>query len=128
MLWAAAADMPLRLLRMEPASEAVSLPLNRGGGAKSSAVKVPDLRRRWLRGILVVVLGIMHARGGPYGLGMGARSSKDDCNGMWADTAGEYGRNPPRGLSGRPACLSLAEVGGAKSIELKMAKLSSLSM
>jgi len=63
MLWAAAADMPLRLLRIEPASEAVSLLLNRGGGAKSKAVKVPDLRRRWLCCILVVILGIMHVRG-----------------------------------------------------------------
>lgn len=46
MLWAAAADMPLRLLRMEPASEPASLLLKRGGGAKSSAVKVPDLRSK----------------------------------------------------------------------------------
>lgn len=33
---------------MLPVSEAVSLVLNRGGGAKSRAVKVPDFRSKWL--------------------------------------------------------------------------------
>ena len=42
-------DMALRLLRMLPASEAVALEGKRGGGAKSSAVKVPDFLSRWLR-------------------------------------------------------------------------------
>ena len=46
MLWFVRADTPLWLLRIEPESEAVSLFLKRGGGAKSSAVKVPDLRSR----------------------------------------------------------------------------------
>lgn len=57
MLWAADADMALRLERIEPESEAVpSRSLNRGGGAKSRAVKVPDLRRR----CLLVVLAATH--------------------------------------------------------------------
>lgn len=34
----------LRPLRILPASEPVSLFLNRGGGAKSNAVKLPDFR------------------------------------------------------------------------------------
>ena len=46
MLWLVRADTPLWLLRIDPESEAVSLFLKRGGGAKSSAVKVPDLRSR----------------------------------------------------------------------------------
>ena len=46
MLWFVRADTPLWLLRIEPESEAVSLFLKRGGGAKSSAVKVPDLRSK----------------------------------------------------------------------------------
>lgn len=46
MLWFVRADTPLWLLRIEPESEAVSLFLKRGGGAKSSAVKVPELRSR----------------------------------------------------------------------------------
>lgn len=45
-LWLVRADTPLWLLRIEPESEAVSVFLKRGGGAKSSAVKVPDLRSR----------------------------------------------------------------------------------
>ena len=49
MLWLVRADTPLWLLRIEPESEAVSLFLKRGGGAKSSAVKVPDLRSRCLQ-------------------------------------------------------------------------------
>jgi hypothetical protein len=57
MLWAADADMALRLERIEPESEAVpSRSLKRGGGAKSRAVKVPDLRRR----CLLVVLAATH--------------------------------------------------------------------
>ncbi len=42
------AEMPLRLLLMLPASLAVSPSLNFRGGAKSSAVKVVDFRRRCL--------------------------------------------------------------------------------
>lgn len=41
-------DMPLRLLRMEPASLRASELSNLRGGAKSSAVKVLDLRSRCL--------------------------------------------------------------------------------
>lgn len=48
MLCSCWADIALRLLRILPASEAVSLVLNRGGGAKSRAVKVPDFRNKWL--------------------------------------------------------------------------------
>ena len=65
--------MPLRLLRIEPASEADASLVNRGGGAKSSAVNVPDLRKR--------CLGAMIRNQEPqqnqatYGLGMTARSS-----------------------------------------------------
>lgn len=47
-LWAAR-EMPLRLERMLPASLLLSLgSLNFLGGRKSSAVKVPDLRRSCL--------------------------------------------------------------------------------
>jgi hypothetical protein len=38
-------EMPVRLLRILPASLAVSLFLNRGGGAKSRLVNVPDFRK-----------------------------------------------------------------------------------
>ena len=41
-----AAERPLRLLRIEPASLRLSEFVNLGGGAKSRAVKVLDLRRR----------------------------------------------------------------------------------
>lgn len=44
--------MALRLLRILPASEAVSLLLNRGGGAKSRAVKVPDFLSKCLRSVV----------------------------------------------------------------------------
>lgn len=44
MLCNCCADIALRLLRILPASEAVSLLLKRGGGAKSRPVKVPDFR------------------------------------------------------------------------------------
>ena len=52
MLSSCLADMALRLLRILPASEAVALAGNRGGGAKSRAVKVPDFLRRWLSKML----------------------------------------------------------------------------
>lgn len=100
------ADMALRLLRMLPASEAVALEGKRGGGAKSSAVKVPDFRSRWLRS------HVSWRRKGKdsaitYGLGMTERSSNEDAKGRCAGTRGEKGRIPPRGLSGRPAARSL---------------------
>lgn len=41
-----AAERPLRLLRIEPASLRASASTNLRGGAKSRAVKVLDLRRR----------------------------------------------------------------------------------
>ena len=41
--------MPLRLLRMEPASLRASLSTNLRGAAKSRAVNVLDFRSRWLR-------------------------------------------------------------------------------
>lgn len=44
--------MALRLLRMLPLSLAVSAFRKRGGGAKSRAVNVPDLRRAWLMRML----------------------------------------------------------------------------
>ena len=59
---------------------------------------------------------------------MAAISSNEEANGTWAGTAGEYGRNPPLGLSGRPTARSLADVGGAKSIELNRAKESSFNI
>ena len=46
-------EMPLRLLRMLPESLPVSPNLNRPGGAKSSAVNVPETRREWLSRALV---------------------------------------------------------------------------
>lgn len=47
--WSCIADTPLRLLRMEPASDMLSWSRKtRFGGAKSREVKVPDLRREWL--------------------------------------------------------------------------------
>ena len=49
MLSSCLADIALRLLRILPESEAVALLGKRGGGAKSSAVKVPDFLNRWLR-------------------------------------------------------------------------------
>jgi hypothetical protein len=66
-----AADMPERLDRIDPASELPEDPgsRKRGGGAKSSAVKVPDLRSRW-------------------GLGITARSSYEPTNGVCGLTAG----------------------------------------
>ncbi len=50
MLCSWAADIPDRFDRILPDSLLVSvLDLNRGGGAKSSAVKVPDFRRACLK-------------------------------------------------------------------------------
>ena len=48
--------MALRLLRMLPASEAVSALLNRGGAAKSRAVKVFEFLRRCLPDISESIL------------------------------------------------------------------------
>lgn len=57
-------EIPLRLLRMLPASLVVSASLNLRGGAKSSPVNVLDFLRRW-------------------GLGREAISSKEETNGEW---------------------------------------------
>lgn len=54
--------MPLRLLRIEPASEADASLVNRGGGAKSSAVNVPDLRKRCLRAMIRQRIGLGRTR------------------------------------------------------------------
>jgi hypothetical protein len=44
-----AADIPDRLERMDPASDALDAGSRiRAGGAKSKAVNKPDLRRAWL--------------------------------------------------------------------------------
>ena len=95
--------MPERFDRIEPASDPLEPgSRNRGGGAKSRAVNVPDLRSM-------------------CGLGIGARSSYVEANGVWGLTAGLKGLGAPRGLSGRlPACMSLNEMGGAKSAALKI--------
>ena len=51
-----------------------------------------------------------------YGLGIAARSSKELAKGVCDLTAGLKGLGCPSGLSGLlPACLSLKEIGGAKS-------------
>jgi len=96
------ADMPDRLERMEPASDAFEPgSRNLGGGAKSRPVKRPDLRSK-------------------CGLGSTARSSKELANGVWGRKAGLYGLGLPRGLSGlKPFCRSRYETGGAKSSALK---------
>lgn len=47
MLWVWTAEIPVRLLRMLPESLAVSF-LNRGGGANSNVVYIPDFRMAWL--------------------------------------------------------------------------------
>lgn len=80
MLCAADADIPLRLERIEPESEAVpSRSLNRGGGAKSRAVKVPDLRRRCLPSKLALCpQSYTDTVTKTYGLGIAARSSNED--------------------------------------------------
>jgi len=84
MLCRCMAVIPLWLLRMLPAS-LISVSLrNLRGGAKSRAVKVPDLRSE-------------------CGLGMEARSSKDEARGICGETLGEYGRSPPRRLSTSPS-------------------------
>lgn len=92
------ADIPDRLERMEPASEALEPgSRNLGGGAKSRPVKKPDLRSM-------------------CGLGMTARSSNELAKGVCGRTDGLKGLGLPRGLSGRrPFCLSRKETGGAKS-------------
>jgi len=122
------AEMPLRLLRMEPESLPFSVPRNRGGGAKSRPVKVPDLRRANLGGMLVRLLCCNVGFEETHGLGMAARSSKLCARGTCALKAGLYGRAVPVGLSGpRPSCRSRKLVGGAKSIGECM-EVSSLSM
>jgi hypothetical protein len=92
------ADMPERLERMEPASDALEPgSRNLGGGAKSRPVKRPDLRSM-------------------CGLGMTARSSKELARGVCGRTDGLKGLGLPSGLSGLiPFCLSRKETGGAKS-------------
>lgn len=106
MLSSCLADIALRLLRMLPASEAVALEGKRGGGAKSSAVKVPDFLSRWL-GRHVSWRRTDRDSTITYGLGITERSSNEDAKGRCAGTMGENGRIPPRGLSGRPAARSL---------------------
>jgi len=80
-------EIPLLLLRILPASLMLSGSLILLGGAKSSPVKVPDLRST-------------------CGLGMAASSSKALTVGVNTGTAGEYGRRSPNGLSDLPAALS----------------------
>lgn len=81
------AEMPLRLLRMEPASLRLSFAsTNLRGGAKSRLVKVPDLRRRWLRHAVLARPGVCAGRRETYGLGNAGISSKALTNGEWAGT------------------------------------------
>lgn len=75
---------------MLPASLAGSLFLKRGGGAKSSAVKVPD----FLNACLVVmsdvkVLSILQEESQTHGLGITGRSSNEDARGKCAGSIGE---------------------------------------
>jgi hypothetical protein len=83
------ADMPERLERIEPASEALEPgSRNLGGSAKSRPVKVLDLRSM-------------------CGLGITGKSSKELAKGVCGRTDGLKGRGLPRGLSGlMPFCLS----------------------
>jgi hypothetical protein len=84
-----AADIPERLERIEPASDAPEPgSRNLGGGAKSRPVKVPDLRSK-------------------CGLGITAKSSCALANGVCGRIAGLKGLGVPKGLSGlTPFCLS----------------------
>ena len=66
-------EMPLRLLRMLPASLLVSVVLMRGGGAKSRAVKVPDLRSMCL--FVEISMMLRRYREITHGLGITERSS-----------------------------------------------------
>src|SRR3954447_6981660 len=72
-----AADMPERLERIEPASDALEPgSRNLGGGAKSRPVNNPDLRSMW-------------------GLGITARSSYELAKGVCGRTDGLKGRGLP---------------------------------
>ena len=75
--------MALRLLRILPESDPLSLLLNLGGGAKSRAVNVPDLRSEWLIGLLAYYNPQIRRSKDEetYGLGITERSSKDDASG-----------------------------------------------
>ena len=70
--------MPVRLLRMLPASLAVSPRAKRGEGAKSRAVKVPDFRNACLFHISRCRAIAVHST---YGLGITAKSSNDEAMG-----------------------------------------------
>lgn len=62
-----------------------------------------------------------------HGLGMTARSSKEEASGMWARCA-LYGFISPRRLSGVPDLWPLNAPGGAKSIGMCVRKESSFSI
>ena len=114
MLYAWAGDSaPDRLLRTLPASLTVPSSRKRGGGAKSRAVNVPDLRNAWLTDTVSFKYVKRKRKRDTYGLGMTARSSYDDTSGECAGTAGLYGRRPPCGVPGRPARRSRAPRPGA---------------
>lgn len=87
MLCKCIADIPERLLRMLPVSLIVSGPRKRGGGAKSKAVKVDDFRNAWLLTMLVKS-SRPKSINETYGLGITARSSKDDASGVAAARVG----------------------------------------
>lgn len=90
MLWTCAADRLLwllRPLRTLPASEALSSLRKRGGGAKSSAVKVPDFRRACLA--IGQCLLEKECSRKTYGLGMAASSLNEDARGLATGTCGE---------------------------------------
>jgi hypothetical protein len=82
-----AAEIPVRLLWMLPASLAVSAFLKRGGGAKSRLSKVPDLRNACL-GRLLVLWSRSYWNTQTYGLGIGASSSKAEARGVRAGATG----------------------------------------
>ena len=66
---------------MLPVSLMLSVPPARNrGGAKSRAVKVPDLRSACLEEVSTTKKST--PKGPTYGLGMAARSSKDDVSGI----------------------------------------------
>jgi hypothetical protein len=79
MFWSWLADMPDRPLRMLPASLPESLFLKRAGGAKSSAVKVPDFLNACLETVRTRVS--MSWTRNTYGLGIMESSSKDEAIG-----------------------------------------------
>jgi len=72
--------MALRLLRILPASLVVSLCLKRGGGAKSTAVKVLDFLKACLQRLSALLTERCRCQIA-YGLGITERSSKDEASG-----------------------------------------------